>query len=177
MHCDCGGKTKEKSVGLYHYQESGLPNVFLADIRVIECEECGTVLPVIPSILKLHASIAEAIAMKPAMLTGAEMRFLRKQLGLSAVQWASYMKMDKASVSRLENGHNPIGRQTDALIRLLYFRLLEEKENRHISENIADMIADVEQDSEEFGLRVPAGDPSAYTFVAAKELFSSAALR
>ena len=177
MHCECGGKTKEKRVGLYRYTESGLPNVFLADIKVIECAECGVVSPVIPSILKLHATIAEAIAMKPSTLTGAEMRFLRKQLGLSAVQWSSYMKMDKASVSRLENGHNPIGRQTDALIRLLYFRLLEEKENRHISENIADLIAEVEQDSEEFGIRVPVGDPSGYTFVAASELFGSASLR
>ena len=173
MNCDCGGKTTEKRVELYRYAESGLPNVYLADIRVIECRECGTLLPVMPSILKLHASIAEALAMKPSMLTGAEMRFLRKQLGLSAVQWASYMKMDKASVSRLENGHNPIGRQTDALIRLLYFRLLEEKENRHISEHITELIADVEQDSDDLGLKVPAGNPSAYSFVAARELYSS----
>lgn len=170
MNCECGGKLKEKRVKLYRYEGSGLLNVFLADIKVAVCGKCGESYPIIPSILKLHASIAEAIALKPSMLIGAEMRFLRKQLGLSAVKWASYMKMDKASVSRLENGHNPIGRQTDALIRLLYFRLLEENENRHISENIAGRIASVGPDGDDLGLRVPVGNPAAYSFVAASEL-------
>lgn len=170
MNCNCGGKLTEKRVRLYHYEESGLPSVFLADIKLAVCRKCGERYPIIPSILNLHAKIAEAVALKPSMLTGVEMKFLRKQLGMTAAHWATYLKMNKASVSRLENGHNPISRQADALIRLLYFRLLEEKENRHFNENISDRIAGIETDSEEFGLKVPAGNPGAYSFVATSVL-------
>lgn len=174
MNCTCGGKLKEKRVALYHYEESGLPNVFLAGIKVAVCGKCGERYPIIPSVLRLHENIAEAIALKPVSITGLEMRFLRKQLGLTAAQWATYLKMDKASISRLENGHNPISRQTDALVRLLYFRLLEEKENRHISENVANRIASVEPDGEDIALKVPADNPAAYSFVAARALADAA---
>lgn len=174
MNCECGGKLNEKRVKLHRYIESGLPNVFLVNIKVAICRKCGEIYPIIPSILSVHESIAEAIALKPVTLNGAEIRFLRKQLGITAARWATYLKMDKASVSRLENAHNPVSRQTDALARLLYFRLLEEKENRHINENIASRIASVEANGDELGLKVPADNPSAYSFVAAKVLAESA---
>lgn len=173
MNCECGGKLGEKRMELYRYTESGLPNVFLMNIKVAVCEACGETYPIIPSILLLHESIAEALALKPVTLTGAEIKFLRKQLGMTAARWATYLKMDKASVSRLENAHNPVSRQTDALSRLLYFRLLEEKEDRHISENITSRIASVETDDDELGLKVPADNPSAYSFVASKVLAKS----
>lgn len=176
MNCECGGKLNEKRVGLYRYVESGLPNVFLVNIKVAACKKCGGTYPVIPSILSLHENIAEAIALKPVTLTGAEIKFLRKQLGMTAARWATYLKMDKASVSRLENAHNPVSRQTDALARLLYFRLLEEKENRHRSDNITARIAGVEPDGDDLGLKIPADNPAAYSFVAAKILAKSASL-
>lgn len=170
MNCECGGKLSEKRLKLYRYAESGLPNVFLMNIKVAVCKKCGETYPIIPSILSVHENIAEAIALKPVTLTGADIRFLRKQLGMSAARWATYLKMDKSSVSRLENAHNPVSRQTDALARLLYFRLLEEKENRHISENIASRIASVEPGDDDLGLKIPADNPSAYSFVASDVL-------
>jgi hypothetical protein len=175
MNCNCGAKLKEKRVPLYHYVESGLPNVFLADIKVGICPKCNERYPIIPSILELHEMIAEAIALKPVSLTGEEAKFLRKQLGLSAAHWATFLRLDKATVSRHENGHTPIGKQLDAFIRLLYFRLLEEKESRHIHQDIARKIATVNTASAEMGVSLPIDNPAAYRFEPTQALARAAA--
>ena len=166
MYCTCGAKPKIKKVALYHYQECGLPNVYLAGIDVAVCKDCDERFPIIPAILDLYEKIGEAVALKPQTLTGVEVKFLRKQLGLTAAQWASFMKTDKATISRWENDHNPIGRQSDALVRYLYFRLLEEKENKHINADISGRITSVQNEvGEEIGFQIPADNPAAYSFV------------
>ena len=176
MYCTCGAKPKIKKAALYHYRECGLPNVYLAGINVAVCGECGERFPVIASILDLYEKIAEAVALKPQTLVGVEVKFLRKQLGLTAAQWASYMKTDKATVSRWENDHSPVGRQSDALARYLYFRLLEEKEDRHIHENISGRITSAEtNDDEELAFKIPADNPAAYSFQPASLLSRTAA--
>ena len=176
MYCTCGAKPKIKKVALYHYRECGLPNVYLAGIDVAVCKECNEKFPIIPSILDLYEKIAEAVALKPQTLVGVEVKFLRKQLGLTAVQWASYLKTDKATISRWENDHNPIGKQSDAFVRYLYFRLLEEKENRHIHENISGRITSAEtNNNEELAFKIPADNPSAYSFQPVSTLSRAAA--
>lgn len=140
--CDiCGGATTVKRDQCYHYKSCGLDNVYLKNIGTRVCDNCGVITPILPRISLLHATIACAIALQPYPLSGADIRYLRKQLGLSARQWAVLLRIDSATLSRWENGEEPIGSQSDALIRLLYFRVLEEKEDRHISEPLAEKIA------------------------------------
>jgi putative transcriptional regulator len=166
MYCTCGEKPKIKKIALYQYTECGLPNVYLAGIKVAHCQKCGARFPIIPSILDLYEKIAEAVALKPHTLSGIEVKFLRKQLGLTAAKWASYLKTDKTNVSRWENDRHPIGKQSDALIRYLYFRLLEEKENKHINADISGRITSVQNEAgEEIGFQIPADNPAAYSFV------------
>ena len=175
MYCTCGAKPKIKKVALYHYRESGLPNVYLSGIDIAFCKECKEHYPIIPSILDLYEKIAEAVALKPQPLTGAEIKFLRKQLGFTAVQWASYLKTDKTNISRWENERATLSSQSDALIRYIYFRLLEEKENRHIGKDISGRITSVEKDDEDLGVKIPADNPSAYSFQSASSLSRAAA--
>ncbi|MEW6209209.1 MAG: YgiT-type zinc finger protein [Acidobacteriota bacterium] len=140
--CDiCEGATTVKSGQSYHYKECGLDNVYLENMEVVVCENCGVITPILPRITLLHATIARAIALQPYPLSGADIRYLRKQLGLSAKQWAVLLRIDHATLLQWENGDQTIGSQSDALIRLLYFRVLEEKENRHISEPLTERIA------------------------------------
>lgn len=170
MNCKCGAKLKVRSVPLYNYKECGLPNVFLAGIDVAECGKCGERYPMIPTILNLFEKIAEAVALKPITLTYGEVKFLRKQLGLSAAQWATYLKMDKSALSRIENGHNPISRQFDALVRFLYFRLVEDRDQNKVFGNIANRIAGVEPGGEDMGFKFQGNNPSVYSFVSAREM-------
>jgi putative zinc finger/helix-turn-helix YgiT family protein len=101
------------------YVESGLPNVILQGIEVADCPKCGNSDVMIPRVAKIHRAIAQALANSPARLTGPQLRFLRKHLGLSGEQLGSYLHTDRTKVSKWENGEDRIGPSTDRLIRLL----------------------------------------------------------
>ena len=67
---------------MYHYVESGLPNVWLRNGFVVKETAYGEAIA-IEDVKGLHDVIGKMVAEKPAALTGAEFRFLRKELGLS----------------------------------------------------------------------------------------------
>ena len=98
---------------------SGLPHVTLAGINVNRCAKCGEVEVEIPRVEKLHKAIAGALVRKAARLSGAEVRFLRSQLGYSGADFAKVIGVSASTVSRWENEHEPIGPQADRLLRLM----------------------------------------------------------
>ena len=70
-----------------------------------------------------------------------------------------------------------MSKQADALVRYLYFRLLEEKENKHINADISGRITSVQNEAtEEIGFQIPADNPAAYSFVP-NSVLSQSALR
>jgi putative zinc finger/helix-turn-helix YgiT family protein len=103
----------------YRYAESGLSNVVLQGIEVADCPKCGTSDVIIPRMAKIHRAIARALANSPARLTGEQLRFLRKHLGMSGEQLGSYLHTDKTKISKWERGEDRIGPPTDRLVRLL----------------------------------------------------------
>lgn len=114
------------SVTNYHYRESGLPNVYLQNIASYQ-RKCGEKLVQIPAIDRLHDAIAFNLLKKLSLLTGAEFRFLRKWVGLTANQLAALLGVKtRISVSRWENGKAPLTASTDHAMRLLIMRLKEE---------------------------------------------------
>lgn len=122
----CGKALKKAQIKDYHYRESGLSNVYLQNIASYQCE-CGEKLMQIPGIDRLHDAIAFNLLKKPSLLTGAEFRFLRKWVGLTANQLAALLGVKtRISVSRWENGKAPLTASTDHAIRLLVMRLKEE---------------------------------------------------
>lgn len=103
----------------YRYTESGISNVVLQGIEVADCPKCGNSEVIIPRMAKLHRAIARALANSPARLTGEQLRFLRKHLGLSGDQLGRYLHTDKTKISKWERGQDRIGPATDRLVRLL----------------------------------------------------------
>jgi len=166
IKCDtCSGLTKVRDGQTYHYKECGLDNVYLENVELRECEACGTATPRIRRILDLHATIARAVALKPGPLSGAEIRFLRKQLGLKAREWAVLLRIDQATLSRWENGVQQIGPQADTLIRLLYLRVFEEREGKRIPETITERIAaPTNGQIKEAIVRVNMDNPALYSY-------------
>lgn len=144
MKCEiCNGTTVMRKSQRYQYGESGLNNVYLDSIDLLVCESCGDESPIIPRILDLHAAIGRAIALQQSPLRGEDIRFLRKQLGMRARQWAALLKISVETLSRWENNEQKIGPQSDALYRLMYFRIREEREGRFLSGDFVDQIAAV----------------------------------
>ena len=68
---------------------------------------------------KIHQAIARALANSPARLTGEQLRFFRKHLGLGGEQFARYLHTDRTKISKWERGEDRIGPATDRLVRLL----------------------------------------------------------
>ncbi|MBZ5637306.1 MAG: helix-turn-helix domain-containing protein [Acidobacteriia bacterium] len=119
MTCEeCGGPTTTVREN-FHYTASGLPNVTLVGVLVARCPKCGAFEVEIPRIEELHRTIAGAVVTKPAPLTPAEIRFLRKWLGWSGVDFAAHMGVTPETVSRWENSNLGIGAAADRLLRLM----------------------------------------------------------
>jgi putative zinc finger/helix-turn-helix YgiT family protein len=110
----------------YRYTEGGMPSVVLQGVAVADCPKCGNSDVSIPRVARIHRAIARALTNSPARLTGPQLRFLRKHLGLNGDELGRYLHTDKTKISKWETEEDPIGPATDRLIRLLASALDEE---------------------------------------------------
>lgn len=120
MRClQCGAAMKSQKKQRYQYRESGLKNIYLV-VTVYRCSKCGETFPEIPNVKGLHAAIADQLFQKPAPLTGPEIRFLRKEMGMKARDFASLLGVNAVTVSRWETGAEKVGHTADRLVRCFY---------------------------------------------------------
>jgi putative transcriptional regulator len=121
--CSNCGQDAKKTRANYLFRESGLHNIVLKNIEIIKCSHCGNEDPIIHKMAELMKQIAQALVEKPYALTGAEIRFLRKYLGMSGADFASLLHTDKTVLSRWENSHVDVGSKSDLLIRAIVCNL------------------------------------------------------
>jgi DNA-binding transcriptional regulator YiaG len=117
----CQGEVT-KTIEARPYDECGLPNVMLANVEVRRCTSCGNTAVAIPNMAGLHRTIARALATKPARLLPAELRFMRKYLGLSSSAFADLLGVTDDVVLAWESdedGKNKIRKRHEFAIRLL----------------------------------------------------------
>jgi len=106
----------------YHYTESGLNNIYLSGIEIYHCS-CGEEIISLPTVNQLHDLIAIDLIKQKHRLNGRELRFLRKNMGLTAKKLGGYLGIDNATISRWEKGSQPISSPHDRLFRLLYLNM------------------------------------------------------
>lgn len=85
---------------MYHYTESGLPNVWLSNGYKTRQTPDGTAVAIMDAD-GLHQVIGRNIAAKGYM-TGKEFRFLRKELDLSQNRFANWIGLTEDMVSKWE---------------------------------------------------------------------------
>lgn len=101
----------------YHYTEGGLMNVWLANGFTVRKTKHGEGVS-IHDVDGLHRALAQALANKPR-LTGAEVRFLRKEMGLSQRGLGELLGVTDQAVALWERkGRLP--KTADRLLRLIY---------------------------------------------------------
>ena len=115
---DCG-KIYKKDIRTYHYEESGLDNVYIEDSPVYHCP-CGNVFSSIFKLSRLNDLIGEQLLQKPSLLTGKEIRFLRKRLFLASKVFADSLGVGKTTLSKWENDHQKHSEINDRFIRATY---------------------------------------------------------
>jgi transcriptional regulator with XRE-family HTH domain len=107
---------------LPRYEEKGLGlpyPVVLINAAEEHSDAAGNVLGVsVPDFEGLAAAVAIARAFLPVELTGSEVRFMRKVIGMSAKDFAEALKLDPASLSRWENNKQTLGGWAESQVRL-----------------------------------------------------------
>jgi putative transcriptional regulator len=101
----------------YRYTESGLTNVWLANGFTIRKTKYGEGVS-IHDMDGLHRALARALSNKPR-LTGTEVRFLRKEMGLSQRGLGELLGVTDQAVSLWER-KGQLPKTADRLLRLIY---------------------------------------------------------
>ena len=115
--CTECGEVQRLTRATTDYPESGLDNVELVDVPVWVCRN-GHQEVEIPEAEQLHGLLVNELIRKPAALTGPEIRFLRKELGMSGRAFAKQLGMTPEHLSRLETGRRAVSPTTSLLVRL-----------------------------------------------------------
>ena len=108
----------------HHYTECGLQNVFIVGIQRMVDDE-GDEVVLVPAINQLHRVIAEGIVSHPKGINGAELRFLRSEMGYTQSELAALVHRDKQSLGRWERSETEIDSASEAVIRKLAMEKLE----------------------------------------------------
>lgn len=109
----------------YHYTESGLRNLWLANGFVWMNTGYGRALS-IHNVEGLHKLIGSTLAIK-SQLTGAELRFLRKEMDLSQRGLGELLGVSDQAVAKWEK-HGRLPKTADRMVRLIYLE--------HVSGNV-----------------------------------------
>jgi putative transcriptional regulator len=117
---DCGGLKVTSSIGPYKMPLAG--GKWFATIEGAEltyCPDCGGHGVGFQKLGPMMRAIAAAVVRKPTRLAPEEIRFLRDHLGYTGRDLARLLGVGPSSVSRWENGKEPIGPVPDRLLRTL----------------------------------------------------------
>jgi putative zinc finger/helix-turn-helix YgiT family protein len=121
MKCAQCGQSMGKETGMYRYEESGLKNIMLMDVPMYTCASCGETEVEIPAMEELHCLIGLFVLYQPNRLESAEVRYLRKHMGYSQDELASYVGVARGTITRWEAG-GVIRIDQDKAVRQLYVR-------------------------------------------------------
>ena len=103
----------------FNYTGCGLEGIYL--INGFEHHDMeGETGVAITDVDGLHATIATGLVWNEALLEGRELRFLRKLMGITQVDLATWLRCDAQSVARWEKGDHKINGAADGMLRLLY---------------------------------------------------------
>lgn len=110
---------------MYHYRESGLPNVYLrSGYREVQTPYGPSV--VIEDVEGLHAAIAEMLVNERPYLTGAEVRFIRRYLDKTQSQFAGLLGVTEQSARRWEKLKR-VPKWADHSVRLLFLNSMRDR--------------------------------------------------
>lgn len=110
----------------YHYTESGLPNVYLVNVEVYRCENCQNEIASIPRPGQLHTLLVKMLLAKQGVMTGDELRFIRKALKMTPKDFADLFTVDPQTIMDWQNAKT-LARQNDTLVRFVVVKLLSDR--------------------------------------------------
>jgi len=104
---------------LHHYRECGLNNVFLLNGFTVKETRHGRAVS-IQDVDGLHRAIGTHLATEKRALTGAELRFLRIELGWSQKLLGMLLGKSAQTIARWEKGQSRVDGTAERVVRVLY---------------------------------------------------------
>jgi transcriptional regulator with XRE-family HTH domain len=117
--------------------------VQLLNVPVWVCEN-GHEEVEIPAVEELHNLLAHMIVRQVPPLSGRDVRFLRKRVGLTARQFAQQIGRTPEWISQIENDHAELDRPAELLFRLALGVLLAAKTGRS-ADDLAPLVEELER--------------------------------
>lgn len=105
----------------YHYTESGLDDVYLLSGYEVHHTPEGEGVSV-KDVDGLHRVIGEHLATHKKVLSGKEIRFLRKLMDLTQSELGKLLGVSDQQVARYEKGESEMPGAADGLLRALYLQ-------------------------------------------------------
>ena len=123
----------------YQYRQCGLDNIRLLNGFKVKRTKHGEAIS-IQDIDGLHHAIGKYLVREKKNLTGAEVRFLRHELGLSQKMLGMLLGKSEQTLARWEKGQSRIDGPADRLLRLLYQQQTGNDERvRKMLQHLADL--------------------------------------
>ncbi len=143
FNCDFKGKFPFKPVKLYRTEIFGLYLVVYNAVLKAECPECRHEYVKFPKSQDATRKLAHALVERKRSLTGKEVRFIRKYLGLSTPVFASRLGYGREQINRIENG-KPVMGVLDLAVRQL-FRNMGGEPDRNYDKHDRELVRDEEK--------------------------------
>lgn len=131
LNCATEIPVKQETIN-YRFKECGLDNVFLIGVISHHCDVCGETSYDFGDLIQLHKIIADFVVRKDGLISGAEMRFLRKHLGYSGPMFGKLIGVTKDHIYKMESGEVTITDTMDHFIRhIVAFKSPDRNYNLH----------------------------------------------
>jgi putative transcriptional regulator len=136
-------KGREMLAEPYQYSASGLDNIYLLNGVTVENTGYGPMVT-IDNMNGLHHAIGLHIIENPEPMTGAEFRFLRKQMELTQAELAEAMRVSDQTVANYEKGKTTELGPADPYMRLAYLlHVIPEETRAEVLKGMAERLGDV----------------------------------
>lgn len=109
----------ERDKAPLHYTDCGLDDVYLVSGYAIEKTPYGEGVS-IRNLDQLHKAIGAYLANQKKVLSGKELRFLRKQMDLTQSDLGTLLGLSSQQVARWEKGESEISGPADLLVRAFF---------------------------------------------------------
>ena len=118
-------RTDRRLLAHFLDEQMGIP-VLLID-SAYEAESSGVSGITVPDIPGLESAMAIARVLNDFKLNGMELRFLRRAIGMKAIDIADFLDVSPETVSRWENGKETISTNSERILRLRVYNTLRDK--------------------------------------------------
>jgi putative transcriptional regulator len=136
--------------GLFHYTSCGLRNIYLRNGFHVKETPYGRAVS-IQDVDGLHHAIGLHLVRNKKQLTGAEVRFLRKELDMSQATLAKCLHVGETTVRNWESGRIKVTGPGDRMIRALYHEYATgNSEIRELVERLAELNRELHAKAVEF---------------------------